>query len=104
MELKKITAIINGSVLEAVEQRLTEIGVKGFSESNVTGRGEYTNLYRADLNAPHIKMEIFTEKDKVEGIVTAIMETAHRGTPPTMWPCSRHTSLRACRRGQGRRR
>lgn len=80
MELKKITAIINSSALEEVEQRLTEIGVKGFSESNITGRGEYTNIYRADLNTPHIKMEIFTEKDKVERIVSAIMETAHRGT------------------------
>ena len=80
MDLKKITAIINSSVLEDVEQRLTELGVKGFSESNVTGRGEYANFYRADLNAPHVKMEIFTEKSKVDGIVSAIMEAAHRGT------------------------
>lgn len=80
MELKKITAIINGSALEEVEQRLTELGIKGFSESEVTGRGEYSNFFRADIKASHIKIELFTAQSKVDEIVAAIMETAHRGS------------------------
>lgn len=80
MSLKKVTAFINSSVLEEVEQRLTEIGVSGFSISDVTGRGEYSNFFRADLKAPHIKMDVFTDESKVDEIVSVIMETAHLGT------------------------
>lgn len=58
LELKKITAIINRSVLGEVEQRLTELKIRGLSESDVTGCGEYSNFFRADIKAPHIKIEL----------------------------------------------
>ncbi len=80
MELKKITAIINISALGEVEQKLAELGIKGFSESEVTGRGEYSNFFRGEIKAPHIKIELFTVQSKVDEIVTAIMETAHSGS------------------------
>lgn len=79
MELKKIVAIVRSSVLESVEKRLRESGVKGISVSPIKGYGEYANLYKADRMVTNVKIEIFTELSAVDAIVTAIMETAHLG-------------------------
>lgn len=79
MQLKKIIAIVRSSVLEAVEQRLLEEGVKGISVSPIKGYGEYANLFKPDRMVTNVKIEIFTEQSTVEQIVTAIMETAHMG-------------------------
>jgi nitrogen regulatory protein P-II 1 len=79
MELKQVVAIVRGSVLEAVEERLRQVGVKGISVSSVKGYGEYANLYKADRMVTNVKIEIFTEQSAVEDIVTAIMNTAHLG-------------------------
>lgn len=79
MQLKKIVAIVRNSVLESVEKRLRELGVKGISVSPIKGYGEYANLYKADRMVTNVKIEIFTELPAVDAIVTAIMETAHLG-------------------------
>jgi nitrogen regulatory protein P-II 1 len=79
MELKQVVAIVRGSVLEAVEERLRQVGVKGISVSPIRGYGEYANLYKADRMVTNVKIEIFTEQSAVEDIVTAIMNTAHLG-------------------------
>jgi len=79
MQLKKIVAIVRSSVLESVEKRLRESGVKGISVSPIKGYGEYANLYKADRMVTNVKIEIFTELSAVDAIVTAIMETAHLG-------------------------
>ncbi len=79
MQLKKIVAIVRSSVLESVEKRLRESGVKGISVSSIKGYGEYANLYKADRMVTNVKIEIFTELSAVDAIVTAIMETAHLG-------------------------
>lgn len=80
MNLKKITAIIDNSTLDDVEQRLTSIGVNGFSVSQVSGRGEYRNFFRADVKTQHMKIEVFTREADVDKIVSAIIDVAHRGT------------------------
>ncbi len=79
MELKKVVAIVRDSVLEAVEARLRQLGVKGISVSPIKGYGEYTNLYRDDRMVTHAKIEIFIEQSTVDDIVAAIMEIAHLG-------------------------
>lgn len=79
MELKKIVAIVRGSVLEAVEEKLRELGADGVSISPVKGYGEYANLYKPDRMVANVKIEIFTRQSAVDTLVTAIMETAHRG-------------------------
>lgn len=79
MELKKVVAIVRGSVLEAVEERLRQMNVKGISVSPIKGYGEYANLYKDDRIVAHVKIEIFTERSTVDDIVAAIMETAHLG-------------------------
>ncbi len=79
MELKKVVAIVRGSVLEAVEDRLRQSGVKGISVSPIKGYGEYANLFKDDRMVTHAKIEIFIEQSMVDDIVAAIMETAHLG-------------------------
>jgi len=79
MELRKIVAIIRRSALEKVEERLKSLGVKGVSVSRVKGFGEYANFYTADWMVTNAKIEIFTEQSAVDGIVAAILETAHAG-------------------------
>jgi nitrogen regulatory protein PII len=48
MEFKEIVAIVRGSVLETVEKRLRDMGVKGISVSPIKGYGEYDNIYKTD--------------------------------------------------------
>lgn len=79
MELKQVVAIVRGSVLEAVEERLRQLGVEGLSVSPIRGYGEYANLYRDDRMVTHAKIEIFAEQARVDDLVAAIMQTAHMG-------------------------
>lgn len=81
MELRKVTAIIRSSVLERVEARLMQLGVKGISVTRVTGYGEYANFLNPDWLVTHARIEIFTSKAQAEEIVAAILETAHVGIP-----------------------
>lgn len=81
MEFRKVVAIIRGSVLEKVEERLREMGVKAITVSRVKGFGEYANYYKSDWLVNNARIEIFTEKSAVDGIVEAILETAHVGIP-----------------------
>ena len=81
MEFKKVVAIVRNSVLEKVEERLNQLGVKGISVSRVKGHGEYANFFKADWMVTNAKIEIFTEKSKVDEIVTAILDSAHVGSP-----------------------
>ncbi len=81
MELRKVVAIIRGSALEKVEERLKELGVKGISVTRVKGYGEYQNFYKADWMVNNARVELFVEKSKVDEIASAIMEVAHVGIP-----------------------
>lgn len=79
MELKLVVAIVRSAVLETVEERLRQHGVKGISVSLVRGYGEYANLYRTDRMVGNAKIEIFTAQANVDEVVAVIMETAHQG-------------------------
>lgn len=81
MELRRIVAIIRGSALEKVEQGLKELGVKGISVSPVKGYGEYANLSKADWMVKNARIEVFAKQSEVDAIVTAILESAHSGSP-----------------------
>jgi nitrogen regulatory protein P-II 1 len=81
MDLSVVIAIIRRQTLEAVEQGLREIGVRGISVSKVKGYGEYHNFFSEDWMVENIRLEIFTRKDKVDAITSAIMKSAHTGSP-----------------------
>ena len=80
MEVKKITAIVRNYLLEDIEKRLRELGVKGFSVSHVRGYGGYKQFFTSDSLSEEAQIEVFAMKDEVDAIVRAILESAHTGT------------------------
>jgi len=81
MEMRKVTAIVRGSMLEKVEARLEKLGVHGCSITKVKGSGEYADFYTRDHLTEHARIEIFTEMERAEEIARAIMDAAHVGQP-----------------------
>jgi len=81
MEYVKITAVVRIDVMEKLDLRLQGIGVRGISITEVKGFGEYTDNYSHDWMIGHYKLEIFTDENSSEAIVTVIMEEAHTGMP-----------------------
>ncbi len=79
MKYRKITAVFRCDACKKVEQRLQALGVQGFSLSHIKGYGEYADLYSSDWMTSHARLEIFTETEKVDAIVEAVMESAHVG-------------------------
>ncbi|WP_298439602.1 P-II family nitrogen regulator [Geobacter sp.] len=81
MELRTVVAIIRNEVLEKVEGRLVDMGVKGISVTKVKGYGEYANFFNPDWMVSHSRIEIFTERSRVDETIAAIMELAHTSMP-----------------------
>jgi len=81
MELKRIVAIVRTAVLEQVEDRLKQIGVKGVSISRVKGYGEYANLSKADWMCTNARIEVFVQAEDADAVIDTILQTAHSGSP-----------------------
>jgi len=79
MNYRKVTAIVNRAALEPVEEALRRLGASGVSVSMVRGFGEYADFYERDWMTNHLRVEVFTTKDRAESIVQAIMDAAHTG-------------------------
>jgi nitrogen regulatory protein P-II 1 len=79
MECRKVNAIIRSDVLERVEERLRNMGVRGISVSHVKGFGEYANFFKHNWLVRHARIEIFAERSRAEEIARVIVEAAHTG-------------------------
>lgn len=84
--MKLISAIIKPFKLDDVKERLSEIGVKGMTITEVKGFGRQkgrTEIYRGAEYVvdfiPKIKIEIACEDSRVKEIVEAIREAAKTG-------------------------
>lgn len=84
--MKKIEAIIRPDKLEAVVDKLSELGYTGLHYTEVQGHGRQKGmkeLFRGreyDIKfIPKIKIELVTSDDKSEKIIDAIVETAKTG-------------------------
>jgi nitrogen regulatory protein P-II 1 len=85
--MKKIEAIIKPFKLDDVKERLTAIGVRGLTVTEVKGFGRqkgHTELYRGAEYVvdflPKVKLEILVPDDALVGeIVEAIQEAAATG-------------------------
>lgn len=84
--MRLITAIIKPFKLENVKEALGDAGVTGMTVTEVKGFGRqkgHTELYRGSEYVvdflPKIKVEILTQDDKAEAIVTAICDSANSG-------------------------
>jgi nitrogen regulatory protein P-II 1 len=84
--MKRIEAIIRPIRFEAVKEALNDIGVYGMTITDVRGFGRqqgHTEKYRGStytLNLlPKIKLEIVVPDERVEEVVSAIIEAAQTG-------------------------
>ena len=84
--MKLVTAIIKPFKLDDVHERLTNLGVKGITITEVKGMGRqkgHTELYRGaeyQVNfLPKIKMEIIVTEEMVERVIETIAENASTG-------------------------
>ena len=84
--MKKIEAIVKPFKLDDVKEKLTELGIKGITISEVKGFGRqkgHTELYRGAEYVidfiPKIKLEVIVTDGLVDEVVTAIVESARTG-------------------------
>jgi len=84
--MKKIEALIKPFKLDDVKEKLTELGIKGITISEVKGFGRqkgHTELYRGAEYVidfiPKIKIELVLPDELVEDAVKAIMDAARTG-------------------------
>ena len=84
--MKLITAVIKPFKLDDVRTALSEVGVQGMTVTEVKGFGRqkgHTELYRGAEYVvdflPKIKVEILTQDDNADAIVTAICDAANSG-------------------------
>jgi nitrogen regulatory protein P-II 1 len=86
LNLKKIEAIIKPFKLDDVKEKLTEVGIRGSTISEVKGFGRqkgHTELYRGAEYVidfiPKIKIEVVLPDEMVDDAVNIIMESAKTG-------------------------
>jgi nitrogen regulatory protein P-II 1 len=84
--MKRIEAIIRPIRFEAVKEALNDIGVYGMTVADVRGFGRqqgHTEKYRGStytLNLlPKIKIEVVVPDERVEEVISAIVEAAQTG-------------------------
>ena len=84
--MKRIEAIIRPIRFEAVKEALNDIGVYGMTITDVRGFGRqqgHTEKYRGStytLNLlPKIKLEVVVPDERVEEVVSVIIEAAQTG-------------------------
>lgn len=76
MNYRKVTAIFRVDLLEKVERKLQDFGVKGLSVTKVKGYGEYADFYAKDWLTNYARIELFTEVCDAEAIAKEIMDAA----------------------------
>jgi nitrogen regulatory protein PII len=77
MSIRRITAIVPINILETLEKHLRGCGVPGVTVEHVQGYGRHPNYFRRDLMKDNAKLVLYTDKDKVETIISAISCCEH---------------------------
>ncbi len=84
--MKRIEAIIRPIRFEAVKEALSDIGVYGMTITDVRGFGRqqgHTEKYRGSTYTtnllPKIKLEVVATDERVDEIVSVILEAAQTG-------------------------
>lgn len=84
--MKKIEAIIKPFKLDDVKEKLSEVGIKGMTVSEVRGFGRqkgHTEIYRGAEYVvdflPKIKVEVVVPDDDVAEVVEAVRQAAYTG-------------------------
>jgi nitrogen regulatory protein P-II 1 len=77
MNLVLVVAITRSDALEAVENKLRAVGVRGITVTRVRGCGEYANLVSEDHKVGGLKVEVFVDAHKARQVTDALLETCH---------------------------
>ena len=77
MSLVLVVAITRSDALEAVENNLRTVGVRGITVTRVRGWGECANLISEDHNVDRLKVEVFVDAHKARQVTDALLETCH---------------------------
>lgn len=80
MDSRLVIANIAKDKLKRVEARLERLGVEQMHVCTVKSFGECDDFF-APSWLTGVRIEIFTRKDEVDGIASAIMDAAHTGVP-----------------------
>ncbi|HEX3012521.1 MAG TPA: P-II family nitrogen regulator [Syntrophomonadaceae bacterium] len=85
-DLKKVEAIIRPNKFDEVKTALDQIGVRGITVYEVSGRGlqkSQKKYYRGQEHTvdlfPKIKLETVCEDESVENIISVILRECHTG-------------------------
>jgi nitrogen regulatory protein P-II 1 len=81
MDFTLVVAIVPPVELEAVEERLKKIGVRGITVSKAKGYGAYANFFSHDWMVEQVRVEVFAERDRAELIAQAIMDAVDSDSP-----------------------
>ncbi|MBJ92982.1 MAG: transcriptional regulator [Rickettsiales bacterium] len=81
--MKKIEAILKPFKLDEVRERLSDLGIRGLTVTEVKGFGRqkgHTELYQGAEYVvdflPKVKIEVVVENERVEEVITAIVTGA----------------------------
>lgn len=75
--MKIVTAIVRTTALEGIVKSLEDAGIKGMTISEIKGVGEQVQLFRP--YTIHNRLEVIVPDEKVDGVVTIILEHGHTG-------------------------
>ena len=81
MDASLIIANFPSDKLKDVEKKLEKLGVERINVCKVKGFGEYHNFFAPNWLTDEVRVEIFTKREEVEAITSAIMDAAHTGAP-----------------------
>jgi nitrogen regulatory protein P-II 1 len=79
MEYRKITAIINASKLQAVEDALKREETIEVAITRIKGYGDYKNFFDPEWVSTQARVEVFASVTHATRIAEAIMGAAHVG-------------------------
>ncbi len=86
--MKKIEAFIRHESLEAIHDRLAEMGLPSMSVSEAKGSGRqkgFTESYRGSKTTiflrPKLKLEIAVDDGDVDRVIDTVLELSHTGEP-----------------------
>ncbi len=79
MEYRKITAIISGSCLPAVEEALQHEATIEVAVTRIKGYGDYKNFYNPEWISTQARIEVFAALADASDIAKAIMDAAYAG-------------------------
>lgn len=84
--MKRIDAIIKPDQLDSVKEKLSELGIRGLTVSEVRGFGRqsgHSELYRGTEYAvefhPKIQVTVVAAEERVVGVIDAISDGARTG-------------------------